>query len=199
MTTKIDIANIMNNVTIKLMPKKNVGGRVYREYLDLAAVPCIVIAAREEEYMVGYFTDLGLKEIGIDADELFESAIRNIKDPVIKSIVNVLSEMMEIYESPDDETDRYALVVTNTKRFLGASYLMKPDTFKEVADYFESDLVIFPSSIHELIVSPSFFADDMEENNNLVARINSTEVRPDEVLSNHAYRYFRDTNTIGMV
>ena len=61
----------------------------------------------------------------------------------------------------------------------------------------ESDFYILPSSVHEMILIP-LFTDDMESLSQMVKEVNATQLKPEDVLSDHAYVYRRVDNTISM-
>lgn len=75
----------------------------------------------------------------------------------------------------------------------GAKFMNRPELLEQIAEFLETDFVVLPSSIHETIVVP---LDDgllnLEELGKMVREINETEVRPEEVLSDHIYVYARE-------
>lgn len=87
------------------------------------------------------------------------------------------------------------IVLTNPSKTFGASVIYKKTLLKEVADKYESDLYIIPSSIHELIACPvnTISVSDM---NDMISQINENEVSPEERLSDHVYIFHRDTMEI---
>lgn len=55
---------------------------------------------------------------------------------------------------------------------------------------------ILPSSIHEVILLRESFAEDAEYLRWMIQEVNATEVAPEEILSDRAYYYDRETDTI---
>ena len=86
-------------------------------------------------------------------------------------------------------------VITNTDKLFGASAIYNKEILKEVADKYESDLYVLPSSIHEILLIPISIG-DKEEIDSMVREVNETQVSPQEVLSNHAYIFRKDTMKI---
>ena len=88
-------------------------------------------------------------------------------------------------------TPLYVLREETTKS-LGATALFLEEQIKEFAREQDSDVFIFPSSIHELILSPSRYMQmnilDMKE---MVKEINATEVDASDFLSDGVYYYDR--------
>lgn len=121
-------------------------------------------------------------------------------------IVSSMKEMM-IQLMIDDGTPEYVInsirednnpdqtVVTNKYKLFGASAIYNKEILKEVADKYKSDLYILPSSIHEILLIPISIG-DKKEIDSMVREVNETQVDPQEVLSNHAYIFRRDTMEI---
>lgn len=82
-------------------------------------------------------------------------------------------------------------VLTNKSRLFGASCILYPDILAEFANKLNSDLYILPSSIHEVILLPENYTDDISTLNEMIQDANSTQVLDEEILSDHAYLYSR--------
>lgn len=157
------------------------------------------------------------KDWNITLDQLYEDAINNMtfKYPPERShIIDTLIEMYAKKHNADtsclkeaindwisfvrsvDYSDRRMYVLTNTSKWLGASVICYKGMLKELGDYFESDYFILPSSIHEVILVP--YEDNFEryEFNDMVHEINMAEVGAEELLSDHAYRYIRESDEL---
>ena len=81
------------------------------------------------------------------------------------------------------------LVITNKSRIHGASTILHKDTLERLANIFKHDYFVLPSSVHELISVKAMDDADVEGLKAMVTEINSTQVAPDEVLSDSVYRY----------
>ncbi|MDO4649909.1 MAG: DUF5688 family protein, partial [Eubacteriales bacterium] len=90
-------------------------------------------------------------------------------------------------------------VITNEKKCRGAYAIAMPEVFEELANGVESDLVIIPSSIHELLVMPLV---DVQENMTsadlmrMIREVNETQVPRKEWLSDRPYFYKRGSMQI---
>ncbi|HAV89886.1 MAG TPA: hypothetical protein DCW44_01220 [Eubacterium sp.] len=117
-----------------------------------------------------------------------------------------LSEETVIYKSKADNIlDRIdgmhdeinMFVLTNSIKLYGASCIAYKDCLKEFATEHGTDEVyIIPSSVHEVILIPNMGYMNPREINTMIEQINITEVEPTDVLSNHIYKYRRETNEI---
>ena len=65
------------------------------------------------------------------------------------------------------------------------SLLSAEDIAKELND----DLIIIPSSIHEVIIVPEDKVTDVKSLNSLIADVNRNELEWEDILSDHAYYY----------
>lgn len=96
----------------------------------------------------------------------------------------------------DDKIDMY--VLTNEKRINGAGTIFYDGLLKKFADKIEKDLIIIPSSIHEVILIPSDNGITDEEVNEMIDEVNENELETVEILSNHMYLYRRKEDRIYM-
>ena len=61
------------------------------------------------------------------------------------------------------------------------------------------NLIIIPSSVHETIVMSEKTWLDEQELQEMVYSVNREEVPADEILSDHPFRYVRETNRLCMI
>ena len=69
--------------------------------------------------------------------------------------------------------------------------------FKHI--WIERDVLILPSSIHEVLLLPDEEGISYDELSQMVAQINYSEVLPQDRLSNQVYRYSRKSDSIEVV
>ena len=67
--------------------------------------------------------------------------------------------------------------------------MLYDNIFEEAAAYYEADLFILPSSVHEVLALPDNKMIGIENLRNMVREINATVVAKTEVLSDLVYRY----------
>ena len=58
--------------------------------------------------------------------------------------------------------------------------------------------ILLPSSIHEVILIPKSKSPDLKDLNEMINEVNETQVQEEEVLSDHAYYYEKNTHTLMM-
>lgn len=90
-------------------------------------------------------------------------------------------------------------VFANDDFYFGATVLCYPEEFSSLAQRFQSDLFLFPSSIHEIIAIPALPIFEADTLRNMVRDINGSEVSPNEVLSDSVYRYCLATGKITII
>lgn len=87
---------------------------------------------------------------GQSADTLYRTAhinMRSSKPELLVSMKDLLAEMAGLQFGEDTYIPLY--VLTNREKLYGASALLYSERMKELADRWQSDLLILPSSIHE--------------------------------------------------
>ena len=135
---------------------------------------------------------------GVDENILHETAVKNLMEESgeFVSMAEIMKEVGKSGRDPEmDDPEMY--VLTNQSRLYGAAELLDGNMLKRIAEQLQGDYMILPSSVHELIVLKDT---DRPHNElaNMVKEINSTCLAPDEVLSNHVYRYDRNTREVSI-
>ena len=112
---------------------------------------------------------------GKSVEELYEQAKKNtprLFDVSFKTLGDILidlaykqlkdKEVLEDFTKSIREVEIIALyVLTNTIGINGASVMLYEDVFKGISRRFETDLIIFPSSINEVLVLVCWREDDI--------------------------------------
>jgi hypothetical protein len=83
-------------------------------------------------------------------------------------------------------------VLTNESATNGATAICNDKKMREIAEMLDSDLIVLPSSIHEVIIMPKDDSLDIDSLIQMVQDINGSEVAADEILSNNVYVYSRE-------
>lgn len=91
--------------------------------------------------------------------------------------------------------DNLVAIMTNEKRIFGAATVLYPGALKAIADQWEMDLFLIPSSIHDFFVIQDI-GQDVKALNHAVAEGNEKVTPKEEFLSDHVYHYRRETDQI---
>lgn len=99
----------------------------------------------------------------------------------------VFTSLSKVLGIPEDDADIYFLSTKSMK--YGAKAILYPNVVEKIADKFHGDFYILPSSIHELLIYEGGKGANNEYLVNMVREINSTQVAPEEQLSDNVYHY----------
>lgn len=134
----------------------------------------------------------------VTESELMQTAMENTEKlfPVeIKNLADVVGKYSHCNCRKDVDAKMY--IVTNVKRTYGAVCILYKGLLKRIAAMLESDLILIPSSVHEILVVPCRkIGVSGKEMNQMVKEVNATHLNPEEVLSDHVYMYSRETDDI---
>ena len=185
--TYIDIVNKEKN-------KQRLQNCPHIEYLDLAIIYKICVDTSEEGNATILITNSMLESFEISKEKLHEIALANSEKENVttKSMRQVILEITGFI----DIGDAFPMYVIGNDTTLGVNMLYTFEGIKELADKLESDLIILPSSIHEIIVveyDDNLTVTDLKE---MVSSINIEKVPEDEVLSDSVYVYRRENEYI---
>ncbi len=181
-------------------------------YCNLAIVFYIYLGENGDGCMTVRIRNEHMEMWKTDTATLYRLAMENtprMHPPVIRSVGDIMREAArEHKESGFDEGffgmpgggEAFPLyVLTNKTGINGASVILYDGVLKGFAEKIGGDLILLPSSIHEMLAIPyedRFDARNLEE---MVRQINRTEVLPEEVLSNSVYRYSRVTDRVSIM
>lgn len=183
-------------------------------YLDLSIVFYLFLEHNETGQMTALIhhnhtsawnvSERDLLHLAMDnTPRCFPSQIRSmtdiLKDIARQNLDNVPDEdILNCLFSGNDQTSSLYLL-TNESGIYGAVCMLYRNVLKNFANLLNRDLIIIPSSIHEVLLTPLEEDLSYEELNSMVITINQTEVSPEDQLSNHVYRYDRKSDRISVV
>lgn len=169
----------------------------YYRWHDLA----IIFYYAMEEEKVGkasitiHYHHLEMWEQSVDT--LYRVAQKNMRKgmpELLVSMKDLLAEMAGLQLGEGMNIPMY--VLTNQEKVYGAAALLYSEKMKELADMWRCDLLILPSSIHEVLLLPDDGKNEYSFYRQMVEDVNTTQVEPEEVLSYSLYRYRRETEQI---
>lgn len=130
-----------------------------------------------------------LSHAKINTPALFPSVLTRLED-----VLHPLDT--ENSPAPQKASPRSALhVLTNQNNLYGAACMLYENPIKDFADRMESDIIILPSSIHEVLLIPDFHFFDYDALCRMVQDINTREVTEEEILSDCVYLYGRNSRS----
>ena len=180
---------------------------VKRKFLDMEQY---IRVALDEEHSFK-IKESFLKNIGVDEDTLFVTAWELTKPTLVTiDMMEIMSQLMKLDAADLQELQEVApeisqeIIITNQTKMFGAVAICDKELLAKIAEKYEADLIILPSSIHECIVIPvleSILGDKVNGNvlkefSTMVSEVNATEVPQDIQLTNHSYMYIRETQEI---
>lgn len=167
-------------------------------FLDLAIVFSLQLCSGKSGQLNCLIQNQHLDLWGITEEELYPLSAQNTPALLplrFRHICDFIGLLEREGEPLVREPKLY--VLTNQYEIYGEAALLYPNALKEAADDLDSDLLILPSSVHEILIVPKtdlIGEIDFEE---VVCEINEVEVNPEDILSNRIYQYDRKSEQVG--
>lgn len=167
-------------------------------FLDLAVVFYYLISVMPGEQATILICNNHLPYWNVSTDTLFEAAKINtprLLPYYFDDIFSVLKDVSDLSEFNENHIHPL-YVLTNSEKLFGAATLLYPNLLSSIAQRLNQDFIILPSSLHEVLLLPAEHNDSFEEYASIIQEVNSSELSPEEILSDHAYYYSRKTDSI---
>lgn len=196
-----DFSSLKSNIMFKLIHsasnKELLDDIPHISYLDLAIVFYIHLDRSSSGQMTALIHNEHLKHWNIRTKDLWECALFNTPSHFPAEIRSI----EDFIEEPALEHDLISplFVLTNSIGLNGACCMLYQNVLKNFANAINEDLIILPSSIHEVLLTPNYSDVSYEELSNIVTTVNRTEVSPEDHLSNQVYLYTRSDDRIRIV
>lgn len=174
-----------------------------------------ILRGRDAEGMSSrVITEELAERMSLDEEGLHEIATRNTPELFPPKVIRMADALkgyeaeggaetgeniqMGMFDMPSMQ-DLY--VVSNETGFLGAGAIYNEDkkVLQELSENLQSDLIVLPSSIHEMLVTPDNGKLEAPELEEMIKDVNTTEVMPHEILGWKAMHYDRDTNELSVL
>ena len=171
------------------------------KYLDLAIIfKCLISkSGNEMAKILIHKSHLAFWEIG--QNTLYRLAMENtprLLEYKLENIGEVLGNMIEGELPYEEEMFLPLYVLSNYQKTNGAGCILYKDLLKIIAEKYQTDFYILPSSIHEVLLLPVDESREREELSSMVQEINNTQLCKEEILSDHVYYFSRETGKITM-
>ncbi len=151
----------------------------------------------------------------VELSALYESAKENMARMCpaellpVRQVIEELAQEKNLYacegggifsDFPDmaSVVDSMMYMLTNKERLFGAAAILYADSLKNLTKRLNKNLIILPSSIHEVLLVPENGMTPAMRTfyRNMVREVNDTQVDPEERLSYNVYYYDRLTGEI---
>lgn len=181
----------------------------HMELLDLSIIFYALLDLNSQGTATMTIGNEHLKCWDVTKEELFALARINVKNLLPAQLFTMQQAVDEILrsapgekknllkESPG-ERDDFMYVLSNPLRSFGAACIAYPDVLDMAGHILGEDYYVLPSSVHEVVLVPVSKGMAPDEMNAMVAEINNTQVEEEEILSNHAYLYKRESKSLIM-
>lgn len=202
----VDVGHIRENVVMCLVNTEQnrelLADVPNRRFHDLSVIYRWVVESTPDAVGSIIVSDRIAEEIGMTEEELFQCAVENTRrmNPVsvtcMGSMFGGIPEGIEIPQEIREEmemanrTAEKMWIISNSSGINGAVSMLYEENLYQLAEKLGDDLVILPSSIHEVIAIPA----EMAERNlthliEIVHEVNMGQLKLEERLSNSVYHY----------
>ena len=168
---------------------------IYDEFLDLAIIYRRMVQATDNMLGSAVITKKYLDTLGITKEEMLKKVDNAVETCTLYDVIGYLGEGRDGYNTDILTLDDGPVVVKRkgdiAAHWMGAGAAFLSGIIPKIAEKNNCDVIILPSSIHELLLMPDYGDDDYEARAEMVARINETEVLPEDQLSDHVYGWSR--------
>ena len=169
---------------------------VHRKELDLAVVFMIVLESKENDDLSGtILIRKGLFDLwGISEDTLYQVAKDNMKNSFettsLNSLIYTVMKQFGIEGFPVSNPLFELYVLTTSSRLNGAVGMLQTGLLKAFMQKHKVEqLIIFPSSVHEVLLFP--YRSEVAKDNlyEMVREVNETKLEEVDFLSNNVYLF----------
>ena len=175
----------------------------YTRYLDFAIVYCIRCIGTDfytGDYLIRNDLLTYWNLTVADIDRLARENTPRLFPLRIESVAEILGLLYRAdngFPIMEDPIDLHFM--SNTKSLFGAATILYENCLKEYASDIGKDLIILPSSVHEVLLLPYDDNADIGTFKEMVYDVNRTEVNRVDFLSDNVYLYRRDTDLLEIV
>lgn len=176
-----------------------------KSWLDLSVVYYLLLGSDTEGQMTTLISNQIAKKWGVEPNDLYNIARENTKRllPVnIRNLSEIISEILAERLGADFDGEQMEMfcgsntmpmyVLSNSTGLYGAGGMLPEFGIEDFANELGKDLVVLPSSVHEVILVPVEEGLELRELSTVVKSINQTQVVAKDQLSDSIYYYSLD-------
>ena len=164
------------------------------KYLDLAVVFQCLVNKAEDGFATILIHNHHLDFWNVNAQQLYRAALVNTENLLsfeCENLETLLQEHMQDIPSNLPLSECPVYILTNHVKLNGATTILYDGLLKRISDTLKQDLMILPSSLHEVLLIPVDEPDKINMFTQIVKEVNETQLSDDEILSDHAYYFSR--------
>ncbi|MDY4769497.1 MAG: DUF5688 family protein [Lachnospiraceae bacterium] len=195
-----DYDKMKNTLVVQVIPtdrnQEMLANIPHKDIEDMSVVYRMQLDANEKGTSSVLMTNAMIENYGITPEQLHQDAMEAtvINNPAtFRSMADVMRDLMgpEMFDlmPPIDMGGPQMYVASVEGGVNGAGVIAYPDFMGRVADEMGGDFFVLPSSVHEVLVIPDDGTMVRQELENMVREVNSTEVLPQDQLSDNVYHY----------
>lgn len=177
-----------------------------RQFHDLSVVYRWVVEETPDAVGSVIVSNKLAKMAGMTEEELFRCASKNTREKNPVKITSIQEIMFNELSVPPEMRDMFGQeptpadnmwIIGNEKGINGAASMLYEENLHQLAEKLGDDLLILPSSIHEVIAIPAEMAEDgLGRLTEMVQEINMGSLELKERLSNSVYHYDRNARKV---
>ena len=190
-----DFNNVKDKLSLKLINreknKKIMKLCPYKEYLDFILIVNI---------NVNVFNSVGTVKVTNDILKAWNKSFEDIFEIALNSTIPVIKSMVELFGLSEEDVNDFIYVITNKDSYFGSAAMLfnNNEPLIKIAEKFNSDLYVFPCSVHEVVVIPAI-DNNIDYLYSMVKNINNTVINDKDYLSDNVYKYDKELNRISIV
>lgn len=166
----------------------------YVPYMDLSVIFTYVIRAEGAEIVSFTVTDEQRDDWGVSVERLFYDSLETAPR-LFPARIESIEEVLSLSESSEAPHNSF-FVLTNSKKQYGAACMLYRGVLEDFARQMGESFYIIPSSVHEVLLLPESIGIPPEDMKEMLTDVNTSIVKPEEVLSDRVYHYDRDTKEL---
>lgn len=205
-----DFEQIKSRVMFKLIHTKS-NEQCLRQipnisFLDLSIVFYILMDEDSEGMMTAQIRNEHLDLWGVDLQALYKIALQNMQRVMpaeIRSMEEIVNRMGcicgERTDSHESREEAQFYVLSSSSGINGAACLLYPGVIEKFAEQRGKNIIILPSSVHEVLLLENLEELNIRELKNLVKMVNMEDVPREDILSFNVYKYSVDDRKIQII
>lgn len=178
----------------------------YIPFLDLAIVFYCLVHSNQDGIGSIRISNSLMESWGLDTQTLIRIAGENTPkifpakyQPISNLLEQIVFQTEETLCCQNAVSKQEPYVLTNSNGINGAAVWLYPGELEEIADFFQKNLYILPSSIHELLILADYGSFQESELLAMVRQVNEECVDAQEILSDNIYYYDRRKKGVCMI